>query len=536
MTAQLQNGWRALATAAVLAAVAACGGGGGGDNGGGGGGPLNITTATADDGMIGADYSETIAASGGRGAKSFSISAGALPAGLSLSGAGNISGTPEGPAGTANFTVAVTDSAATPATDTQALSIDIVEPLAITTTSVPATAVGDDYNAVIAFEGGAPPYQVSTAGEIPSGIALQLDGTLSGTVAADARTGTFDVTLTDSSSPAFSVTQTFTLRVALDITTTALTDASGGASYSDGVVAQGGLPPFNWSLTGGTLAAGLSGPDPTTGVISGTPEAVCAPATSSLTFRVTDSDTPAATDSQAGIDLTVKPAALNITTPTLPNGSLGAAYDQRVLATGGSTPYAFALTGGSLPSQLALSANGRITGTPDTAETQAFQVTVTDACAVSTLQNYSITIGAVSLGRNDSIATATVLPGNGTYSASISPSGDPNTAFDPDEDFYRVTTTAASTITVDIDAVVNGSPLDSVIEVTGANGVPLNACGAPTFVSTCQADDDDTNAGLLDSFLQVQVAAGKSIYIHVVDWGSNARPDKLYDLVISGVN
>jgi len=230
------------------------------------------------------------------------------------------------------------------------------------------------------------------------------------------------------------------------------------------------------------------------------------------------------------------PAALNITTPTLPNGSIGAAYDQRVLATGGSTPYAFTLTGGSLPSQLALSANGRITGTPDTAETQAFQVTVTDACAVSTLQNYSITIGAVSLGRNDSIATATVLPGNGTYSASISPSGEPNTAFDPDEDFYRVTTTAASTITVDINAVVNGSPLDSVIEVTGANGVPLNACGAPTFVSTCQADDDDTNAGLLDSFLQVQVAAGKSINIHVVDWGSNARPDKLYDLVISGVN
>ena len=84
--------------------------------------------------------------------------------------------------------------------------------------------------------------------------------------------------------------------------------------------------------------------------------------------------------------------------------------------------------------------------------------------------------------------------------------------------------------------VVNGSPLDSVIEITGANGVPLNTCVAPTFVSLCQADDEDTDAGLLDSFLQVRVAAGASIYIHVVDWGSNARPDKLYDLVISGVN
>ena len=114
-------------------------------------------------------------------------------------------------------------------------------------------------------------------------------------------------------------------------------------------------------------------------------------------------------------------------------------------------------------------------------------MTVTDACAISTLQNYSITINAVSLGRNDSIATATVLPGNGTYSASISPSGDPNTVFDPDEDFYRITTTAASTVTVDINAVVNGSPLDSVIEITGANGVPLNACVAPAFNSTVPA-------------------------------------------------
>ena len=39
----------------------------------------------------------------------------------------------------------------------------------------------------------------------------------------------------------------------------------------------------------------------------------------------------------------------------------------------------------------------------------------------------------------------------------------------------------------------------------------------------------------LDSLLQVHVGA-TTFYVHVVDWGSNARPDKLYDLVISGVN
>ena len=66
------------------------------------------------------------------------------------------------------------------------------------------------------------------------------------------------------------------MRVTLEITTTALTDATGGVAYTETLVVQGGLPPYNWSLTGGHIAAGLSGPDPATGVISGTPDAACA--------------------------------------------------------------------------------------------------------------------------------------------------------------------------------------------------------------------------------------------------------------------
>jgi hypothetical protein len=49
-------------------------------------------------------------------------------------------------------------------------------------------------------------------------------------------------------------------------------------------------------------------------------------------------------------------------------------------------------------------------------------------------------------------------------------------------------------------------------------------------------DDDETSGVDLDSFLQVRVTGAMTFYVHVVDWGSNARPDKLYDLVISGVN
>ena len=49
--------------------------------------------------------------------------------------------------------------------------------------------------------------------------------------------------------------------------------------------------------------------------------------------------------------------------------------------------------------------------------------------------------------------------------------------------------------------------------------------------------DDDGQAGVnLDSFLEVDIDGATTFYIHVVDWGGNARPDMLYDLIVSGVN
>ncbi len=201
-----------------------------------------------------------------------------------------------------------------------------------------------------------------------------------------------------------------------------------------------------------------------------------------------------------------------------------------------SRRYTFALTVGDLPSQLSLNANnGRITGTPDTLETQAFEVTVTDSCPESASQSLSITVDDASLGRNDAIADATVLPGNGTYAASISPSGHPNTVFDPDEDYYRITTTATSNVTVDINAEINGSPLDAVVEVVNASGVQLNTCDAPAYRLSRASTTTRPGAARSTRCVELRVTGATTFYIHVVDWGSAARPDLLYDLVISGV-
>src|SRR5262245_56319767 len=80
---------------------------------GGSSGPpaLSISTASLPAGTVNVAYSQTLVSTGGTGTKTWSVSAGTLPAGISLNSAtGVISGTPTA-AGAANFTVMVTDSA-----------------------------------------------------------------------------------------------------------------------------------------------------------------------------------------------------------------------------------------------------------------------------------------------------------------------------------------------------------------------------------------------------------------------------------------
>jgi uncharacterized repeat protein (TIGR01451 family) len=93
---------------------------------GGGGGGLTISPNTLPNGAIGAPYGQTLAVSGGTAPYNFTISAGALPAGLTLGAtSGTIAGVPTGPAGAPSFAVHVTDSSATPLTGSASLTITI---------------------------------------------------------------------------------------------------------------------------------------------------------------------------------------------------------------------------------------------------------------------------------------------------------------------------------------------------------------------------------------------------------------------------
>ena len=148
------------------------------------------TTSPLAAGTVGTAYGPvTLAATGGTAPYTWTVAAGsALPAGLTLSSAGVISGTPT-TAETANFTVLVTDSATPAGTATKALSITVNvagAALSITTTSpLAAGTVGTVYSPVtLAASGGTAPYTWTLAAGsplLPAGLTLSPAGVISGT-------------------------------------------------------------------------------------------------------------------------------------------------------------------------------------------------------------------------------------------------------------------------------------------------------------------------------------------------------------------
>jgi hypothetical protein len=70
---------------------------------------IGLTPSTLPAGIVGADYNQSLTASGGTPPYSFTNTAGSPPDGLSLSGSGSLSGTPSA-IGTNTFSVTATDT------------------------------------------------------------------------------------------------------------------------------------------------------------------------------------------------------------------------------------------------------------------------------------------------------------------------------------------------------------------------------------------------------------------------------------------
>jgi large repetitive protein len=343
-----------------------------------------ITTDTLPNATVQSQYSQTLAATGGTTPLTWSVAPGTLPTGLALDAStGVISGKPTtATSASPTFTVKDTNCATT----TKTLTLTVVTNLAITTGVLPSGRVGTPYATTLAASGGTAPLTWSvTAGTLPAGLSLTASsGVISGTPTT---TTTSALTFTVKDASGATATKTLALTVGgpnLTITTSTLPAASVGSAYSQTLAATGGASPLTWSISAGTLPAGLS-LDAATGVISGTPTSATM---ASVTVKVADASGASATKA-----LTLKVSApFSIPTTALRKARVGVAYMQRLAATGGTRPYQWSLQSGKLPAGLSLSTAGVISGTPTVAGSTSFTVSAADSAGGSARKSYTITV------------------------------------------------------------------------------------------------------------------------------------------------
>jgi hypothetical protein len=187
--------------------------------------------------------------------------------------------------------------------------------LAISTTSLPDGVLNAPYSAALRSTGGTGAVTWSIpAGSLPSGLVLNAStGAITGTPTA-AGTSPVTVKVTDSATPPNSVTSALNITInaaapIFAISTASLPNGSIGTPYDQILAVSGGTPSFTWSISSGSLPAGLS-LNVATGEITGTPTSTTMPPLSStFTISVKDSSVPTAQTAQKQFTLTPITAA-----------------------------------------------------------------------------------------------------------------------------------------------------------------------------------------------------------------------------------
>jgi hypothetical protein len=226
----------------------------------------------------------------------------------------------------------------------------------------------------------------------------------------------------------------------VQISTTSLPDGQVGSAYNQALQGSTCTGNLNWSVNDpqdfppGLNLAG-------NGQITGTPSSG---GTYNFFVQLNDGNGNSANQSLS-IFISGSGASLGITTSTLADGIVGGTYNQSLTASGGSQPYSWSLTPGSLslPNGISLSAGGSFSGTPTTAAigTNYFSVRVTDNAANTADQLLSITVYPVLVIGNNTLPNGT----NGTfYSAQVLVSGGDPFFIGNSPDGYGLTSSSGS--------------------------------------------------------------------------------------------
>ncbi len=301
----------------------------------------------------------------------------------------------------------------------------------------------------------------------------------------------------------------------LAISMTSLPKGQVGTAYSAMLAASGGTSPYIWSISNGTLPAGLS-LSGSTGAISGTPAQ--AVSNDSLTFMVTDSSTPTQTQSVT-LALTVNAAAtpVSITTTMLPVATVNVAYSAQLVATGGSGSYTWTLS--TAVSGFSLSSSGLLTGTPTSTTTLSFAVKATDSTNSSNSGTATLKL-TVNAAVTPVSVTATALPAataNVAYSAQLVATGGSGS-------YTWTLSTAVSGFSLSSSGLLTGTPtstttLSFAVKATDSTNssnsgtatlkLTVNAAVTPVSVTTTALPTATANVAYSD---QLAATGGSGTY------------------------
>jgi hypothetical protein len=334
---------------------------------------------------------------------------GALPAGLSMSSSGLVSGTPTTPDSTKpwvwvhdltaseggpswcggdnhserQFVFTVVGSGGPP----PAPKPPPLPALQITTAGLPNATEGTPYTATLAASGGGTLTWSLAGGSLPAGLTLGSDGVVSGTPNAP---GSFTVTVRVDGSGR-STTKQLQLVVAEKLTATAPAQQvwEVGRPLQISINAKGGFPGYSWKLSG-TLPAhtGFIGDkgNGSTSFLQGVPADA---GTFPIVLTVTDAT---GSSVQVTVTLTIAPK-LQIATFGVGRAQVGKRYRLALASRGGVPDTRWALAAGSLPSGLTLNPDtGVISGKPRHAGRFRFTVVATDSLQAKAAMTYSLTV------------------------------------------------------------------------------------------------------------------------------------------------
>jgi len=208
-------------------------------------------------------------------------------------------------------------------------------------------------------------------------------------------------------------------------------------------------------------------------------------------------------------------SALNITTTSLPDGTVSSAYNQTVSATGGTTPYTWSISGGTLPAGLSLnSSSGVISGTPTATGTSNFTVMVTDNAADTDTQALSITINATGTGPNiTSLSLASAEAGQ-----TVVVTGTNFKAYSAGDSIIRFGTTVTTptawsdtSITVAVPTGLGtGEIAVTVVNADGNDSENITILGNKIYL-------DDYEGGAVGSFADPAINSGYYVFANVDD-------------------